>query len=475
MNNTLNISPTRFFLIFLGTAGLLLGLAATLACKGDDSPRGSGQVNRPWAVKPVIKAMEPKAGSGGAEVMIHGTGLKGAKVTFEGRAVTVVAEDDGTRLRVLVPSLAAGTGAFTVKTPGGEVKSPAFEVLLCRADALGQAFHLDVSRELLGPMADFPAVRRTKQYDQLRLPQACIFHAYNPLTEPDSAEDPLRSWGHFPCYPLNVKFPSAYVEALPKAVLAKVQELGIARDKVEVFMVWQGQAWVAKSLLLRPQYWTDPDAPNHGTYSTERSIGAGVFSDDPAIRFQGHPGAGHWEEAKITVHPTTNSASDIISSPNNLRVEGLDPEKSHAFWTLVRFGDRAAATLHLLLDDNDLAEAKRMLPELKTLQNLRHLAGGAGNFPIFARVGEPFRPVVYGTRVDKASGHLMLTGSGFTGATKVAITERPNPHAVITHHASKIKVVDDHTLEVDMAIPAVAAEIVVISPAGKSDPQALAR
>ena len=135
-------------------------------------------------------------------------------------------------------------------------------------------------------------------------------------------------------------------------------------------MVSQDQPWLAP-MLFRPHYWTDPEAPRNGTYHTHRQIQAGIFGAEPSVHFVGHT-PGEWIEAEVVVHPQQDGDPDslVLSSPDNMAVAGLSPEQSQAFWTLTRCGDRAAATLHLLLNDADQATLEGLLPSSPTLRAL---------------------------------------------------------------------------------------------------------
>jgi len=274
----------------------------------------------------------------------------------------------GACLGALVLLAGCKGGGSRQSAPRPAVAPAPFTVLPSRAATLALPFvPVAKTNELLGAQLDFPVAARTRQYEELSFPKAPLFHPYHPL---DLETGSLREDKLFCQVTLNLHLPEAFFPALPAEVRAKVKELGLKPSQVEVRVVSQDQPWLAP-MLFRPHYWTDPDAPRNGTYHLSRRIQAGIFGAGPTVHFVGHtPGA--WVEAPVIVHPEADAdpGSLIVSSPENLAVAGLNPHHTQAFWTLTRCGDRAAATLHLLLDDADQATLEGLVPVSATPRQL---------------------------------------------------------------------------------------------------------
>ena len=141
---------------------------------------------------------------------------------------------------------------------------------------------------------------------------------------------------------------------------------------------WQAGA----PIQLRPQGWIDPEAPAQGAHRAEQPVWAGIF-EAPArpygpIHFSGR-GDQDFFPTGILVRPGKNNL--VTGSGFDLVVDGLDYHNSIAFWTLTPLGDRAAATLHILVNDEHqrlLADLSRNRPEISLGEWLEWLNVYAG-------------------------------------------------------------------------------------------------
>jgi hypothetical protein len=281
---------------------------------------------------------------------------------------------------------------------------------------------------------DCPVPARTAQYASggVSLPRAPVLHAYH------MGED-LRAGHAWPEFPYAIRFPADFWEALPPSLLTRLQAADLGPERLDIFCVIQNQPWRDGVLvLLRPHYWTDPEAPEIGTYQRSRKVRVGLFAGPerkPGIAFSGRP-ADAWFEAGISVHPhTQEGAGVILSSGPNLAVDGLDYHRSDAFWSLVQCGDRGAATLHLVLDDADLEALAGLAPASGEAWTVETLVGRLGESEALretawvAALRALTGPLVTVPRVEPRAGtgqaDLVLVGTGFTETKVVLVGGEP--------------------------------------------------
>ena len=453
-----------------------LGILVTLGgCKGRNkevpsapqSPSPAVQP-APEATAPAVASFEPKDGVPGTELTLHGSGFTAeAQVIFNGAVRVPAMVLDGTVLKVWVPE-GAGTGSLQVQMATGSATAPApFTVLPSRASALAMPFaEVPSSNDRRTRKVDLPGPRRTEQYAVLTLPKAPVFHPYHPL---DLANDSLREGKLIVQVSLNLQLPEAFHPALPDSLKAKLKELSLAPDQVDILVVSQDQPWSAP-MLFRPHYWLAPEAPTHGAdYNLTREVQAGLFEGGPEVHFVGHA-PGDWVSANVSVHSGADNL--ILSSPDNLAVAGLNPYRSRAFWTLTQCGPRAAATLHLMLNDADQATLEGLMLRAGNLRQLIQLMEHSplGATPMVASLKALNRPVITGVRAyrprrPRKALHqlpptfttLEVTGNGFTGATAVTAGGRP---------AAQWSVVDDTRMRVVLADRNPGVDLVVTTPMG---------
>ena len=108
--------------VFRGRVGMLLLTVSLVACADSkDSPVA------PSAPALVVAAISPTSGdvSGGTEVVLRGSGFTvWTTVTFGGTPATDVRVLNGTLLRAIAPSHAAGSVDVFVRNPDGRTARP---------------------------------------------------------------------------------------------------------------------------------------------------------------------------------------------------------------------------------------------------------------------------------------------------------------------------------------------------------------
>jgi hypothetical protein len=346
-----------------------------------------------------------------------------------------------------------GTSSSLLAIAVHAFRGEAFNAGLARTDMLGN--------NAFGPALDLPTTRRTRQYGEY-YPQAPILHAYHP-------SDHLRATptaGVLACR-LNLKFPTTYIDALPASIRNQIAALGLLPGQVDILCVSQDLPWEPGiPILLRPHYWTDPQAPMWGGYNSAPQVTVGIFEAPAGIQFQGHAPADFFSVG-ISVHPAQihpQLPPMVVSSPNNLAIQGLDPAHSTSFWTLTRCGDRAAATLHLVLNDVDEAVMTGIAQHAVDLRDLFDRLGGSplNGTRMVDQLRELTRPIVTQAAAGAPDGAgnrvLTLTGTGFSGASEVRVG------AQVGHD---LHVVGDTRITVTVGDPGTPApQIVVTTPMG---------
>ena len=472
MKNLLNYHST-FRFVLAGSGGLLL-LGTLLACQGGRAKVAPARVEGPSepakgggkAPEPRATALEPGSGTPGTMVLIHGEGLtQDARVHFNANpaqgapgSAEVQWVDEHT-LKTWVPE-GATSGGVQVTTSAGPASFGDFQVLPSRGACLGlPLLEVPDSNDGHGRKLDFPSLRRTAQYESLAYPKAPIFHPYHPLEDGSLRHAKVASQ-----ITLNLQLPESFRPALPDSVQAKLKELGLAPGQVDILVVSQDQPWTAGTpMLFRPHYWTDPEAPSHGTYDTHTTVHAGFFEAEPGVQFHGYPHGAFIQQA-ISVHPGDGGV--IVSSPDVMGVAGLDPGHSQAFWTLTLNGKRAAATLHLILEDKDQDALEALSLQVATVKDLLNglARSPLATRPIVARLFALGRPLVTGIhRLPGTERGWMIHGNGLTGATAVTLGGEAVP---------ALTVLDDTRIRVEGPRTARSTEaIVVTTPFGESTPQ----
>jgi len=273
-----------------------------------------------------------------------------------------------------------------------------------------------------GPKADYPEPMRTLQYQDLMLPRAPVLHPYEPYG--NNIRDHKAAG---PQITFALKLPADFLEALPERLRTRIAQLALDPARVDLFCVVQDQPWTpATPMLFRPHYWAAPDAPNTGILNQSFQIRAELFDTPRGVRFLGLPARGALT-AEISVH----GPGRVVSSPNNLQVLDLDPAVSSSFWSLVSTGERAAATLHVLLNDADHAAMVTLAARATTprawIQDLDR-PGQSLRSRAFVRelkhlAGPVIRKVASGDQAD-GSQLLLIEGSGFQDTRQVLLGGR---------------------------------------------------
>ena len=205
---------------------------------------------------------------------------------------------------------------------------------------------------------------------------------------------------------------------------------------------------------FKPQYWLYPDAPFGGGADNTSLIEAGLFTQEtpvagaeqgltlngftfgamviPAVSVTLGPGGGD---------PRTFAAfGDTGAGVRRMVLEGVDYRNSYGFWTLTVAAGRAAATLHLLLNDDDqfILDGLAADGSLTTLEQFFDRLS-TSDFTELPRLGSLLRPVVKDTRrlavvdtgtqpaQDTGMDQITLDGDLFTGLLGVELDGQALP------------------------------------------------
>lgn len=415
-------------------AGAATGPLRLLTAGGDIQVPGSAFTVLSPA--PVLASFSPAGGPPGTEVTLAGQHL-GAFTALRYGNLTIPADQvdrvDGS-LRLRLPDGITQSDLITVITPGGTAQTAApFQLTPSRITALNQAV-VRTETVFTGTNLDFPQARRTDQY-RLDLPQAPVLHTYTP-----GNNGQLRGDRILPAYPLSFLLPAAFYPALPRSIRDQVATLGLDPARVDILVSGQDYPYTGafaanaqvdwdRTYLFRPHYWTDPDAPYWGIYNQARQVRGGFFEADPALRLSGTAPGGLLTFG-ISVHgPGATTAGMILSSGPTEPIQGLDVTQTTAFWSLVVMGDRAAATLHMLLADPHVDLLQQLAPTLHTLGDVFAAGNGLADTRAFQMLRALGRPLVEEIRIqDVPEGRVAtLRGTGMAGALAVRMGEVPLP------------------------------------------------
>lgn len=424
---------------------------------------------------PMITGLAPPQGVPGAEVSLAGSGFTGtSQVTYAGVPLdpSRFDVDTDTQIRVRVPDDAQADGAFTVATAtGGSAPSALFGLTPSRRSILPQPFDIQPVGALgSGQYLNFPTRRRSAIYDVLNLPRAPVFHAYNPDGFSGGADG--NRGGHFVTeYSLNLQFPTAtYYQVLPDAIKSQLQLWNLAPANLDILVVSQDYQYDGVTpadgvYLFRPHYWTDPDAPTMGNYNQNHALIAGIYLADPGVTLSGNlPGT------VFNFNITTHGPGPVVASPNNAPMAGFDVNASTGLWSLVYepATGRAAATLHLLVNDADQEELAALTETVTTVQGL---ALGLAQSPHAASrevqmLLTLFRPMVGAVTQAPVAGtankRVVLNGTCLSGASTVQLDGAALP-------AGAFRGVSDAIVQVTLPVGST-GNIQVVTPYGVSDP-----
>ena len=422
----------------------------------------------PTLQPPVLTQFNPPQGIPGTQVTLTGSHLAATtQVSYGGVALGTERFDvDGdTQVRVRIPDTAMANGVLGLSTPAGSVDSAsAFALLPSRSQALAQKFETETGLLSGTTLLEFGGAGRTQQYSDLQLPQAPVFHAYDPI----GAAPGMRN---FPIFTLNFKLPAPFYEAIPASLRAQIATLGVTPAQVDILCVSQNYAYDGVTpkegvYLFRPHYWTDPQAPNFGIYTATSEVLVGLFEQAPGILFAGHAATELFSDT-ITVHELVKGvAGPILSSVQQFPMTGFNLGSSTGFWSLAKVNDRVAATLHLFFTDADQAALDGITPTSTDLIQLIRamragMTGGHGLDLLQALV----RPILYGGghRVQVPNSwddQVILSGSGLTGTRAVTLAGVPVPFLLLSEAA----------LQVTLPRDSQGSHLLVTTAVGVSDP-----
>lgn len=220
---------------------------------------------------------------------------------------------------------------------------------------------------------------RTAQYG-IGLPAAPVLHPYN-------MEQDTKNYMQ-PAFLLNAKLPQYSPDFGPEVLHRSVMDIPFAN--IDSFLVVQTMPWYADTaatqLQLKPQYWLNPNAPyqDPNLHTEGYNISAGIFPLGlGGQRIAGQPGNDLIENHPVSIHNGRDIHGllhpELISSGNTLNVTALDTDRSQTFFSVVKHGNRAAITQHVLLNNNDGALFSDRLQASPNLQRLVHKVGKAKN------------------------------------------------------------------------------------------------
>jgi hypothetical protein len=470
-------------------AGAVTGPVGLLTAGGPvPVPGGALTVPIP-AAAPVITGFVPPQGVPGTEVTLTGSGFTGATlVAYAGMPLNSIRYDldSDTQLRLRVPDDAQANGTFTVATPAGpSAETAAFILAPSRRATSPQPLVGQPGLFGVGTWLNYPADQQRAGMYNINLPQAPVFHAYNPSGEDLASGTDGNRAGHFATqFSLNLRLPTVpFLEVLPASIQAQLAALAITPANTDLFVTSQDYQFDGVTpaygvYLFRPHYWTDPTAPYSGIYYVDHNLSGGIFEAAAGVTISAQP-SGTMFNFPITSHgPDRVTAGNVIASGNTEPMAGFDVSASSGLWSLVyelpptppqaatpQLG-RAAVTLHLLFNDADQAALNDLALVATTVQQL---VGGLALSPtlsvspgvqMFLALARPVVNTVTQTPVaGTANQVVVLTGSCLASPIAVQFNGADVPFEDVSDAIVKV------TLPVGAAGP-----IVVVTAIGQSDP-----
>ncbi len=251
-------------------------------------------------------------------------------------------------------------------------------------------------------------IGRTEQY-HLGLPKAPVFHPYHPLGNAAGNTPPARTNHGAPAVLVAAKFPLAFYDNLPLTIRETLAQQQIPNGNVDILFDTQDLPWEDDTPInFRPHYWTDPDAPYVGTYKIQSNLQVGFFAPDRELSIAGQS-PGELRPHTILVHPyKADRESLILSSPDNMQVPNLNWQNSSSMWSVVikKEDNRAAVTLHWLLNDRDQAQLAALTARASNMTDL------------VTKLNQPGPGFIGTTRLDKLNG-LIQGSQGVNSAERI--------------------------------------------------------
>ena len=369
---------------------------------GGSVPAGSFTVTTSGSA-PAIVAFSPATGMPGTQVTLTGSGFASVlRVAYNG---TLLASnrfdvDSDTQIRVRIPDDAVAAGPIRVETAAaGADTATNFTVIPSRGQGYGQEVIIQGPDFLGHYVADSPVAARSQVYQpQLNLPQAPVFHAYNPLTVPPGlVEEPEFS--------LNIKLPPAFLEAVPDAIRTSIPFGALDLTQLDLFVVSHNLAYDGITpgngvYEFKPQYWMWPGLPRSGAPTVSANVEVGIFAANPAFQLGGHAVGDFFLQPGLSVHQIGSGfdSTQMIVSPDVLQLTGLNLTANQCLWSLVRANGRSALTLHLFLTQATQNALNALLPGKTNLDTLIVALLGDPNFaldPAFQPLWALGRPIVH--------------------------------------------------------------------------------
>ncbi len=182
---------------------------------------------------------------------------------------------------------------------------------------------------------------------QFSLPPVPVVFPYHPVEDGNG-----RIHQGCPTFSLAAKLPSGATGNLPPGVTTLLAQNSIDINNLDVLFCVQNKPWQPDvPLLLRPQAWLHPEAPDHTNDIEPLNLQSMVLVGLSDIE------GGFSQLAVLEVQTHSDEADPrVVYSPNNMPIRGLQgPEQTESFYSLCINPEtgKAALTLHWLLNDAD--------------------------------------------------------------------------------------------------------------------------
>lgn len=220
----------------------------------------------------------------------------------------------------------------------------------------------------------FGDLEKTDQYG-LNLRRICVIHPYHPTGSSDAVQ---QEYFGVPTYLFMAQKPALkilresptlerYVENVGDNLSYLIQHIAKTTNinphemfnNLRIGICVQNAPWKNETLLLRPHY---------AVFDSQENIARTIVNQSKSIKSLILNSEGHTLEGQssmfdlvdfnLSVHTASNSLQ-VISSPANMKIRGLQTNKTTYLWSFVADENNLYFTMHWLLTDQDFKEINK--------------------------------------------------------------------------------------------------------------------
>lgn len=231
----------------------------------------------------------------------------------------------------------------------------------------------------------FGNLEKTEQYE-LSLHRMCVIHPYHPTGSSDAAH---KEYFGVPTYLFMAQKPAIeilkespslekYVEIVGDNLSCLIQRIAQTNttnmpeifNNLQIGICVQNAPWKNETLLLRPHYAVFDSQPNiaRAAVDQRKDIKSLILSPE-GYKLEKQLDMVSLVDFNISVH-TSRDSLQVISSPHNMKINGLQVNSTTYLWSFVADGNKFYFTMHWLLTDRDFKQLN--MRQIDSLEGLMH-------------------------------------------------------------------------------------------------------